>query len=72
MLVQVGLGLILYAQGLRPESDLHMFYGFLVLFTFAFAYVFRAAIGRRPALVWGLLLLFTTGLAIRAWTNVVG
>ena len=72
MLVQVALGFAVYAQGLRPGSDYHLFYGFLVLFTVAFAYIFRAAIARRPALAWGLLLLFTTGLGIRAWATVAG
>ncbi len=72
MLVQVALGFALYGQGLRPGSDYHIFYGFLVLFTFTFAYIFRAKIERRPAVVWGALLLFTMGLAIRAWVNVAG
>ena len=46
--------------------------GFLVLFTFTFAYIFRDKLSRRPALIWGILLLFTMGLAIRAWANVAG
>ena len=70
MLVQVALGLLTYAGGIRPESEFHLFYGFLVLFAFVGAYVFRAAMARRPALSWGLLLLFVMGLGIRAWTNI--
>jgi hypothetical protein len=71
MLIQAGLGLLTYAQGHRP-GEWHLFYGFLVLFTFAFAYIFRAAVRRRPALIWGLLLLFTMGLGRRAWAKVAG
>ena len=72
MLMQVGLGFLVYGQGLRPGNDFHLFYGFLVLFTFAFAYIFRDKISRSPAVIWGILLLFTMGLAIRAWSNVAG
>ena len=71
MLIQVGLGLLLYAQDLRPDS-IHIFYGFVILFTFSFAYIYRAQLGRRPALSYGLLLLFTMGLGFRAWANVAG
>ena len=71
MLVQVGLGLLLYAQDLRPDS-IHIFYGFVILFTFSFAYIYRAQLARRPALSYGLLLLFTMGLGFRAWANVAG
>ncbi len=68
MLIQVGTGFLLYNQGFRPPS-IHMFYGFLILFTFTFAYIYRAQLDRRPALYYGLLLLFVMGLGIRAWTN---
>jgi hypothetical protein len=70
MLVQVGLGLLLFQQGFRPANDFHLFYGFVILFTFTFAYVYRAQMSRRPALAWGLLLLFVMGLGLRAWSNV--
>ena len=70
MLVQVGLGFGAYQQGFRPANDFHLFYGFLILFTFSFAYIYRAQIDRRPALAWGLLLLFVMGLGLRAWANV--
>jgi hypothetical protein len=71
MLIQVGLGLLLYARDLRPDS-IHIFYGFVILFTFSFAYIYRAQMSRRPALFYGLLLLFTMGLGFRAWANVAG
>ncbi len=70
MLLQVGFGLVLYAQDVRPGNDFHIFYGFVILFTFTFAYIYRAQIARRPALAWGLLLLFVMGLGLRAWSNV--
>jgi hypothetical protein len=68
MLAQVAAGLVLYGQGERPGNDLHVFYGVLVAITLAFAYVFRAALARRPALAYGLVLLFSMGLGLRAWS----
>ena len=70
MLIQVGLGLLVYQQGHRPDNDFHLFYGFVILFTFTFAYIYRAQMSKRPALSWGLLLLFVMGLGLRAWSNV--
>ena len=70
MLIQVGLGLLVYQQGHRPANDFHLFYGFVILFTFTFAYLYRAQMSKRPALSWGLMLLFVMGLGLRAWSNV--
>jgi predicted membrane channel-forming protein YqfA (hemolysin III family) len=70
MLVQVTLGFLTYAQGFRPTNDFHLFYGFVILFTFTFAYLYRAQFAKRPTLAWGLLLLFVMGLGLRAWANV--
>jgi hypothetical protein len=70
MLIQVGLGLTIYQQGYRASNDFHLFYGFVILFAFSFAYIYRAQISKRPALSWGLLLLFVMGLGLRAWSNV--
>ena len=72
MLVQVGFGLILYGQGARPGSEFHIFYGFVILFTFAGMYIFRVKMAERPAILWGILLLFIMGLGLRAWANVGG
>jgi CDP-diglyceride synthetase len=69
MLVQVALGFLTYNAGFRPADDFHLFYGFVILFTFAFAYVYRAQLAKRPALAYGLLLLFVMGLGLRAWVN---
>ena len=68
MLVQVGLGLILYARDFRPGT-FHVFYGFVILFTFSFAYIYRPTMAKRPALSYGLLLLFVMGLGLRAYAN---
>jgi hypothetical protein len=70
MAIQVSAGLVLYARGLRPGNDFHLFYGIVIVFTFAFAYIYRAQLDRRPELAYGLLLLFIMGLGLRAWSNV--
>lgn len=70
MLIQVAAGVILYAQGQRPGNDFHVFYGVVIAFTLSLAYVYRAVLARRPALFYGLLLLFVMGLGLRAWANV--
>jgi hypothetical protein len=64
-LIQVGLGLWSYSvDGIEPGNQ-HVFYGIVTLFTFAFAYIYRAQLARRPALSYGLLLTFAMGLGIR-------
>lgn len=70
MLIQVTLGFLTWNQGFRPANDFHLFYGFVILFTFSFAYIYRTQMEKRPALAWGLLLLFVMGLGLRAWANV--
>lgn len=69
MLAQVAMGLILYSDdaGRDAVPGFHVFYGMVILFVFAFAYIFRIQIERRPALLWGILLLFVMGLGLRAW-----
>lgn len=71
MLVQVAAGVYLYQQDRRP-GGFHVFYGVVIAITFAFAYIYRAQLSRRPALGYGLLLLFVMGLGLRAWANVGG
>ncbi len=68
MLVQVGLGLVLFAQDYEPGS-IHMFYGFVILLTLTFVYIYRVQFERRPALYWGLVLLFMMGLGLRGIFN---
>ena len=65
MVLQVFLGVYLYTQDLRPGSP-HMFYGFVIVFTLTFAYIYRIQLDKNPPLRWGLLLLFVMGLGIRA------
>ena len=70
MLVQVGAGVILYSQGSRPGNGFHVFYGIVIAFTLTFAYIYRSTLARKPALSYGVLLLFVMGLGLRAWANV--
>ena len=70
MLIQVLLGVVLWQQGRRPGNNFHVFYGVVIAFTFSFAYVYRAPLARKPALGYGLVLLFVMGLGLRAWANV--
>jgi len=69
MLIQVGAGLVLYARDLRPDA-IHVFYGFVILFTLSFAYIYRPTLAKKPELSYGLLLLFVMGLGLRAYANV--
>jgi hypothetical protein len=69
MLVQGALGLILYSGDGEPGS-IHLFYGMLVAVALAFSYIYRIQFDRRPALAWGLLLLFLMGAGLRALANV--
>ena len=41
----------------------------MIAITFAIAYVYRAQLAKRPALAYGILLLFVMGLGIRAWMS---
>lgn len=70
MLVQVAAGVWLWQTGLRPGDAFHVFYGVVIAVTFAIAYVYRAQLARRPAISYGLLMLFVMGLGLRAWANV--
>lgn len=70
MLVQIGAGLVLWGRGQRPGNGFHVFYGVVIAVTFSIAYIYRPAMARRPALTYGVLLLFVMGLGLRAWANV--
>ena len=70
-LIQVASGLVLYSQGARPVG-LHTFYGVVIAATFAIAYAYRAQIRNRPALGYGVLLLFVMGLGLRAIQTFAG
>ena len=69
MLIQVGAGVYLYTQDVRPGNSFHVFYGVVIVVTFTLAYLYRSTMARRPALTYGLLLLFVMGLGLRAWVE---
>lgn len=71
MLIQVGAGLWLHGQGQRPGDGFHVFYGVVIVITLTLAYLYRSSMARRPALSYGVLLLFVMGLGLRAWSNVM-
>ena len=70
MALQIAAGLVLWGRGERPGNGFHVFYGIVIVVTFSFAYLYRSAMAKRPALTYGLLLLFVMGLGLRAWSNV--
>ncbi len=66
---QVSMGVwALTVDGVEPGNQ-HVFYGIVIMFTLAFAYIYRLQLAKRPALSYGLLALFLMGLAIRAISN---
>lgn len=65
LLVQVVVGVILLQAGSVDPGNQHVFYGVLIAVTFSFTYIYRAQFRKRPALYYGLLLLFTMGLGVR-------
>lgn len=65
MILQVAMGVYVFAVENTQPGNQHVFYGVVVAFSFAFAYIYRSQLGKRPALYWGLFLLFVMGLGIR-------
>lgn len=63
---QIATGVYLVGALGRDAGDQHVFYGIVVAFVLAFAYIYRLQLSRRPALSYGLLFLFVAGLALRA------
>ena len=64
LIVQVLVGVILYQLGTNPGNQ-HVFYGVVIAVTLSFVYIYRSQFRKRPALYYGLVLLFAMGLAIR-------
>lgn len=64
LLIQILIGVWVMSQGPNPGNQ-HVFYGVVIAVTFTFVYIYRAQFRKRPALYYGLLLLFTMGLGIR-------
>jgi len=71
MLIQVAAGVYLFSNDVKPGNAFHVFYGVVIVVVLTLAYVYRATMARRPALTYGILLLFVMGLGLRAWANVV-
>ena len=67
--VQVALGVYLVAAEDLTAGDQHVFYGIVIAFVLAFAYIYRAQLARRPAFRYGLFLLFVMGLGLRSITT---
>lgn len=65
LLLQVLLGLGAMNLENKDPGNQHVFYGVVISFTLAFAYIYRAQFRKKPGLYYGLLLLFLMGLAIR-------
>ncbi|HKY49386.1 MAG TPA: hypothetical protein VJQ79_15540 [Acidimicrobiia bacterium] len=65
VIVQVLLGLGSMNFEDKDPGNQHVFYGVVISFTLGFAYIYRAQFRKRPALYFGLLLLFLMGLGIR-------
>jgi hypothetical protein len=71
MLLQVVAGVYLYSNGVKPGNAFHVFYGVVIVITLSLVYVYRSTMARKPALTYGILLLFVMGLGLRAWANVL-
>lgn len=63
-IAQVVAGIVAYSSGIEPGNQ-HVFYGVVIMFTLAFAYIYRLQLEKRPALSLALLALFLMGLGIR-------
>lgn len=63
--LHIGTGVYLYSQTGVDPGDQHLFYGVVIAFTLAFAYIFRAQLEIRPLLRWGIFWLFVLGLGLR-------
>lgn len=65
LLLQVLLGLGAMNLEDKDPGNQHVFYGVVISFTLAFAYIYRTQFRKKPGLYYGLLLLFLMGLGIR-------
>jgi hypothetical protein len=69
IMAQVVMGIYAFSVGGIQPGNQHVFYGVVIMFTLAFAYIYRAQLAKRPALSYGLLALFLMGLGMRAISN---
>ena len=65
LMFQTTLGVMTMSIDNIDPGNQHVFYGVVIVVTFAFTYIYRAQFRKRPALYYGLLLLFAMGLGIR-------
>jgi len=65
LILQVLLGLGSMNLEEKNPGNQHVFYGVVISFTLGFAYIYRAQFRKRPALYYGVLMLFMMGLGIR-------
>ena len=65
LILQVLLGLGSMNLEEKNPGNQHVFYGVVISFTLGFTYIYRAQFRKRPALYYGLLMLFLMGLGIR-------
>lgn len=73
IIVQIALGILLYAGGARPDRSLmHILYGVAAVISFPAVYAYtQGDQSRRAMLIWGVVGLFVFGCAMRA-TMVAG
>lgn len=64
-IIHIGTGAYLYANDGVDPGDQHLFYGVVIAFTLAFAYIFRLQLEKAPMLRWGMFWLFVMGLGLR-------
>ena len=64
LILQIVIGVILYSGGINPGNQ-HVFYGVVIAVTLSFVYIYRSQFRKKPNLYYGLVLLFSMGLAIR-------
>lgn len=67
LFLQVALGIWLRDGVDNPHLQMHMFYGFVALFTVVLIYAYRSQLARHRYLLYGFGGLFLMGLAIRAF-----
>jgi len=66
--LQAVIGTTMVLQGRYPWRDVHYLYGVLGVITLPATFAFtRGRGGYREALLYGVILLFLTGIALRAW-----
>ncbi len=71
LLVLVASGVFMFINDVVPADMFHVFYGVVMAIVLTLAYMYRVSMARKPALTYGVLMVFMTALGIRAWTTVL-